>query len=66
MRVFIVHAHPEPQSFNGAMTATARAALEAAGHVRELGPLPDGLRSGLRPIRYPALADYDEHYVLKS
>ena len=32
MRVFIVHAHPEPKSFNGAMTATAKEALEAAGH----------------------------------
>jgi len=32
MRVLIVHAHPEPQSFNGAMTAVAAAALENAGH----------------------------------
>jgi NAD(P)H dehydrogenase (quinone) len=32
MRVFIVHAHHEPQSFNGAMTRRAVAALEAAGH----------------------------------
>lgn len=32
MRVFIVHAHPEPKSFNGAMTATARETLLAAGH----------------------------------
>ena len=32
MRVFIVHAHPEPKSFNGAMTRTAREALAAAGH----------------------------------
>jgi NAD(P)H dehydrogenase (quinone) len=32
MRVFIVHAHPEPKSFNGAMTAAAKAALLAAGH----------------------------------
>ncbi len=32
MRVFVVHAHPEPKSFSGAMTATARAALEGAGH----------------------------------
>lgn len=32
MRVFIVHAHPEPNSFNGAMTRTAREALTAAGH----------------------------------
>lgn len=32
MKVFIVHAHPELESFNGAMTATATAALQAAGH----------------------------------
>jgi NAD(P)H dehydrogenase (quinone) len=32
MRVFIVHAHPEPKSFNGAMTRTATEALVAAGH----------------------------------
>ena len=32
LRVFIVHAHPEPQSFNGALTATATEALRAAGH----------------------------------
>ena len=32
MRVFIVHAHHEPQSFNGAMTRAATEALTAAGH----------------------------------
>lgn len=32
MRVFIVHAHHEPQSFNAALTAQAREALLAAGH----------------------------------
>jgi NAD(P)H dehydrogenase (quinone) len=32
MRVFIVHAHHEPQSFNGAMTREAEAALRSAGH----------------------------------
>jgi NAD(P)H dehydrogenase (quinone) len=32
MRVFIVHAHPEPRSFNGAMTRAASEALTAAGH----------------------------------
>jgi NAD(P)H dehydrogenase (quinone) len=32
MNVFIVHAHPEPQSFNGAMTRRAVAGLTAAGH----------------------------------
>lgn len=32
MRVFIVHAHHEPKSFNAAMTREATAALVAAGH----------------------------------
>jgi NAD(P)H dehydrogenase (quinone) len=32
MRIFIVHAHHEPKSFNGAMTETAVAALGDAGH----------------------------------
>lgn len=32
MRVFIVHAHPEPQSFNGLLTREAKFALEANGH----------------------------------
>jgi putative NADPH-quinone reductase len=28
MNVFIVHAHPEPRSFNGALTNVAREVLE--------------------------------------
>jgi NAD(P)H dehydrogenase (quinone) len=32
MRVFIVHAHPEPKSFNGALTRVATEALHAEGH----------------------------------
>ncbi len=32
MRVLIVLAHPEPQSYNGALFDTAIATLEAAGH----------------------------------
>ena len=32
MRIFIVHAHPEPKSFSGAMTRTATEAAKAAGH----------------------------------
>lgn len=32
MRVFIVHAHHEPTSFNGAMTREAERVLRAAGH----------------------------------
>jgi len=32
MRIFIVHAHHEPQSFNSAMTRVSSEALAAAGH----------------------------------
>src|SRR5262245_58457416 len=32
MRIFIVHAHHEPTSFNGAMTREATVSLPAAGH----------------------------------
>lgn len=32
MKVLIVYAHPEPRSFNGALTETARVHLERAGH----------------------------------
>jgi NAD(P)H dehydrogenase (quinone) len=32
MKVFIVHAHPEPKSFNGALTRRAIDTLTAAGH----------------------------------
>lgn len=32
MKVFIVHAHPEPQSFNGALTRHAKEVLVSAGH----------------------------------
>ncbi|MDX2175152.1 MAG: NAD(P)H-dependent oxidoreductase [Candidatus Sumerlaeia bacterium] len=39
MRVFIVHAHAEPQSFNGALTGAARESLEAAGHDVEVSDL---------------------------
>jgi NAD(P)H dehydrogenase (quinone) len=39
MRVFIVHAHPEPKSFNGAMTRAATDALTAAGHAVNVSDL---------------------------
>ena len=32
MKILIVHAHPEPRSFNGALTDTARRCLAEAGH----------------------------------
>ena len=33
--VLIVHAHPEPTSFNAALTDRARAALTRAGHAAD-------------------------------
>ncbi|MBS0660185.1 MAG: NAD(P)H-dependent oxidoreductase [Verrucomicrobia bacterium] len=39
MRYFIVHAHPEPQSFNGALTRHAVATLREAGHEVEVSDL---------------------------
>lgn len=39
MRYFIVHAHPEPQSFNAALTRHAVATLTAAGHEVEWSDL---------------------------
>ena len=39
MRIFIVHAHPEPQSFNSAMTREATQALRAAGHDVDISDL---------------------------
>jgi len=32
MNVFLINAHAEPQSFNGAMFRTAQATLRVAGH----------------------------------
>ena len=39
MNVFIVHAHPEPQSFTASMLRTAVADLTAAGHSVEVSDL---------------------------
>jgi NAD(P)H dehydrogenase (quinone) len=39
MNILLVFAHPEPQSFNGAMLRTAVAALEAAGHQVQVSDL---------------------------
>jgi putative NADPH-quinone reductase len=51
MNILIVFAHPEPQSFNGALVRTAVAALKAAGHavqVSDLYALPFEPRSDRR------------------
>lgn len=39
MRVLIVHAHPEPQSFNGALTHQAVTILTGSGHTVEVSDL---------------------------
>jgi len=39
MRVFVVFAHPEPRSFNGALLRTAVETLQAAGHQVEVSDL---------------------------
>ena len=52
MRVLIVHAHPEPKSFNGAMTDTAVAALAKAGH--------EVVVSDLYAAGFKAVADRDD------
>ena len=39
MNVFIVHAHPEPASFNAAMTKRARIVLERSGHTVQVSDL---------------------------
>ncbi|MDJ0723466.1 MAG: NAD(P)H-dependent oxidoreductase [Desulfobacterales bacterium] len=39
MKTLIVHAHPEPRSFNAAMTATAVAYFEEAGHDVQISDL---------------------------
>lgn len=52
MNVLIVHAHPEPQSFNAALTNSATQALEAAGHSVTI--------SDLYAVRFKAIADHDD------
>ena len=61
MRVFIVHAHPEPQSFNSAMTRTAAEALEAAGHEVVVSDL---YVMGFDPVsdRRNFVSVHDRHY----
>lgn len=53
MRVLIVHAHPEPQSFNGALTAQAVVTLTDAGHRVEVSDL---YAAGFNPVA--GAADY--------
>jgi len=60
MRTFIVYAHPEPQSFNGALYRTAADSLRAAGHAVETSDLyamgfdPVSGRHNFTTVRDPA------------
>lgn len=39
MNVFILHAHPEPKSFNGGLFHSATETLQAAGHAVRVSDL---------------------------
>lgn len=54
MRVHIVHAHPEPTSYNGAMTKAAQRSLYEQGHAVTVTDL---YRSGFDPV------ERGEHYA---
>ena len=61
MQAFIVHAHHEPESFNGAMTARATKELESAGHevaVSDLYAMGFDPVSDRRSFTTTANADY--------
>lgn len=54
MQALIVHTHPEPQSFNGALTAVARQALAGAGYDVEISDLyREGFNPSEGPSHYP-------------
>lgn len=58
MNILIIHAHPEPKSFNGAMTKTAVRTLEALGHKVQVSDLyAMGWRSALHPDEFGDRAD---------
>lgn len=58
MQVLIVHCHPEPRSFNAALTGTARETLEQQGHTVEVADLyEEGFDPVEGPSRYPSRAD---------
>lgn len=65
MKVFIVYAHPEPQSFNAAMLRHAQAVLRSEGHETQVSDLYgmgfDPVASGtdFRERRFPDRLHYD-------
>jgi NAD(P)H dehydrogenase (quinone) len=58
MKIFIVHAHPESESFNGAMTREATAAGSAARH--------DVLVSDLYAMRFDPISDRRNFKTVKD
>lgn len=58
MRAFIVHAHPEPKSFNGAMTREALHALTGAGH--------EVVVSDLYKMRFNPISDRGNFVTVKD
>jgi NAD(P)H dehydrogenase (quinone) len=56
--VLIVHAHPEPASFNGALTRAAVAALRDAGHQVEV--------SDLHAMRFQPVSDRSNFVTVKD
>jgi NAD(P)H dehydrogenase (quinone) len=53
VHVLIVHAHPEPQSFNGALTRQAVTTLTGEGHTVEV--------SDLYAMKFKAIADAEDY-----
>lgn len=60
MQVLIVHCHPEPTSYNRALTGVAAAALRRSGHTVEISDL---YAEGFDPVEgsghYRALGDHE-------
>lgn len=60
MNILIIHAHPEPQSFNGAMTQTAMRTLTQQGHDVQVSDLyAMGWSAALQPGDFADRADAD-------
>ena len=58
MNILIIHAHPEPKSFNGAMTQTAVRTFEALGHNVQVSDLyAMGWNATLHPDEFGDRAD---------
>lgn len=65
MHALIVHCHPEPASFNGALTAVARETLQALGYTVEVSDLyAEGFDPVERAAHYPERADPDRFAAL--